>query len=50
MTETEHLMKFRDCAARLLDPERIEAALGAIARLAHSGDAATLVAQLVPAA
>jgi 2-methylcitrate dehydratase PrpD len=50
MTETEHLMKFRDCAARLLDPERTEAALDAIARLAHSGDAATLVTQMVPAA
>jgi 2-methylcitrate dehydratase PrpD len=50
MTEEEHLAKFRDCAARVLDPGRVDTALDAIASLGRSGDAATLVTQLVRAA
>ncbi|MBU8539626.1 MmgE/PrpD family protein [Falsiroseomonas tokyonensis] len=50
MTQAEHLAKFRDCAARVLGPAQIEAALAALSVLAETGDATTLVTKLVPAA
>ena len=48
LTEAEQAAKFRDCAARLLPPTRIDAALAAMAGLAGGGDAPALVAALQP--
>jgi 2-methylcitrate dehydratase PrpD len=47
MSEAEQAAKFRDCAARILPPPRIEAAAAAIAALAEGGDARQLVDALV---
>ncbi|MEO3470567.1 MmgE/PrpD family protein [Roseomonas sp. CAU 1739] len=48
MSEAEQEAKFRDCAARILSPARIDAAEAAIAGLATGGAARGLVALLVP--
>ncbi|MBW6398847.1 MmgE/PrpD family protein [Roseomonas sp. HJA6] len=46
MSEAELVAKFRDCASRLLPPERVAAAEAAIAGLASGGSARDLVALL----
>lgn len=48
LTEAEQAAKFRDCAARVLPPPRIDAALAMISALDRGGDATALMAALRP--